>query len=490
MKIKAVVVICSLLIVASIELCLNAAAEPLVTGQLPLTVYQTAGATKLADAIKSNDYKIIPMIFASYFTKGILIYENPTAALQLTEQLEQTIKTKLEEQKSLASLQNLAGQRFSKIIENSKKMLMAAQKQSWGEFEKINQVVLQIAEYLSYDALVKWMRTSHEIYKTLLPEMQRRKELINYWTNHEFFPVITIKGDHNIGSIDFSHDGTTIASNEIGEDVIRIWDVRTGKQMQTIHKEAGSLSDVCFSLKSNKLAYVSTHNTAAIWDLDKNVLIASKTLQDPTSKIISLALSPDEHMLAIGCDDGKIVLWNISTDKTKLFSAHNGGVNTIAFSRDGTKFVSGGYVSRFKIWDSVKVWETAKTIYTFPEATNTVSVAFSPDNETVAATNAEMKEYPTDEIILLNINDNKKRILKGPKELNISSIDFSPDGMMLVAGLRRRGYSGTIKLWALNTGTPIHEFETGSVSSVKFSPTGKIIASCSNNQLQLWKAKE
>ncbi len=360
-----------------------------------------------------------------------------------------------------------------------------------GSFEKNPVALLVIAPLLTYDELVRLAQTSASIYSILLPEMRRRKEaLINYWTNHEFFPVITIEGDRTIQSISFSHDGTTLASGENSEDVIRIWDTQTGKQIKTIQKEADTFGNVCFSSKSNQLAYASESGTAAIWDLDKNVLIASKTLQYPTSTIFSLALSPDERMLAIGCNNGKIVLWNISTDKTKLFSAHTGGVYTIAFSRDGTKFVSGGYISRIKIWDSVKVWETAKPIYTFPEATNTVSVAFSPDNETVAATSGRKGEHSFDEIILLNINDNQKRILKASKHRRLSSIDFSPDGMMLVAGLKLGSDYGTIKLWALNTGTLIKKFTTDPILSVKFSPTGKMMASCSNNQLRLWKVKE
>ncbi len=471
MKIKAVVVICSLLILASIELCINAAAEPLVTGQPPSTVDQTAGATKLADAIKSNDYKVIPMIFTSYFAKGILIYTNPTDALQLTELLEQTVKTKLEQRKSLASLQNLAGQRFSKIIEDSKKILMA-QLTPLGTFEEKTGVLSVIAELLSYDELVKMARTSHAMYQALLPEMERRKELIKYWTENEIVPItINVK---YCRSIAFSHDGNLLALEE--NNSIQIVNGKTGTPLNSINKDVEEhWVSISFSPKSNKLAFSPNYVIASIWDVDKNEIVKKTNVE---SNIRCLVFSPDENTVAIGCYDGKIVLWNLITGEKKAFQAHDGKVRSIAYSPDGKKFVSGGFDLNLKVWD-----HDGKLINShFNEGCETFEVVFSPDNETVTAIESH-RDISKSYILLWNTKTEQTKIIKD----YLHSISLSPDGLLLACDLDYR-----VSLLSLITGKSIKQLKAnGIVELVRFAPNGRMIASYSEEQreLVLWKAK-
>ena len=71
---------------------------------------------------------------------------------------------------------------------------------------------------------------------------------------------------------------------------------------------------------------------------------------------------------------------------------------------------------------------------------------------------------------------------------SVTSVAFSPDGKILASG----GWGGTIKLWDVESGALLKTLKSHSkpVSSVSFSPDGKILASGSGDKtIKLWDVK-
>ena len=67
----------------------------------------------------------------------------------------------------------------------------------------------------------------------------------------------------------------------------------------------------------------------------------------------------------------------------------------------------------------------------------------------------------------------------------VTSVSFSPDGKMIASASRDK----TIKLWDVATGKDLRTLigHQGSVNSVSFSPNGKTVASGSDdNTIKLW----
>jgi WD40 repeat protein len=89
------------------------------------------------------------------------------------------------------------------------------------------------------------------------------------------------------------------------DNTARLWDVRTGRELQKL-KHDGPVSDVAFSSNKCKLVTGSADKTARLWD--------------------------------------------VQTGKEMLRLEHDGGVHAVAFSPDGSKLATSSYYNMARIW--------------------------------------------------------------------------------------------------------------------------------------------
>ena len=98
----------------------------------------------------------------------------------------------------------------------------------------------------------------------------------------------------------------------------------------------------------------------------------------------SVAFSPDGKRMLSGGKDGKIKLWEVASGRLiRTLRGHTQDVNAVAFSPDGAYVLSGGGGDA-----SVKLWDiaTGQFIRFFIGHTRAVaSVAFSPDGKRIAS---------------------------------------------------------------------------------------------------------
>ena len=68
--------------------------------------------------------------------------------------------------------------------------------------------------------------------------------------------------------------------------------------------------------------------------------------------IFRMTFSPvDENLLVLGRRGGSIELWNVADDKcVKTFMGHTKSIRALAFSRDGSRFLSGSDDKTVRLW--------------------------------------------------------------------------------------------------------------------------------------------
>ncbi|KAG8833251.1 hypothetical protein FRB91_000039 [Serendipita sp. 411] len=202
-----------------------------------------------------------------------------------------------------------------------------------------------------------------------------------------------------------------------------------------------------------------------------------------TGTVNSIAFSPDGCRIVSGSADKTIRLWDIETGQIlgEPLRGHRANVYSVAFSPDGRQMASGSWDETIRLWDT----ETGQIVGEplRGHSSSVASVAFSPDGCQIASGS-------WDKTIRLWDTETGQTIgepLRG-HSAPIESVVFSPDGRRLVSG----SDDHTIQVWDVESGQAVGEPLRGHskpISSVTFSPDGRRIASGSEDKtIRLWNA--
>jgi WD40 repeat protein len=120
--------------------------------------------------------------------------------------------------------------------------------------------------------------------------------------------VLKYSGETDIHDLVFSPDGNYLATGGRVPAVI-LWDVAGGEVVRTFRLTDNAIS-MDFSPDGTVLATAGgVEYEVRLWDVESGNLLDSLPHNDQLS---SLAFSPDGRLLAVGCFDGNIYLWEIS----------------------------------------------------------------------------------------------------------------------------------------------------------------------------------
>ena len=235
-----------------------------------------------------------------------------------------------------------------------------------------------------------------------------------------------------------------------------------------------SVHSVAFSPDSRLLASGCGDKAVRLWDPATGE--CRRTLTGHTDGVLGVAFSPDGQLLASGSFDGSVRLWDpVTGECRRTLTGHTDSVWGVAFSPDGQLLASGGGDRAVKLWDPAS-GECRRTL-TGPDPI-VRRVAFSPDGRLLASVSGQtvwLWDPATGEC---------RRTLTGHTDI-VLGVAFSPDGQLLASG----SFDGSVRLWDPATGEHRRALtdHTRYVREVTFSPDGRLLASGSTDKtVKLW----
>ncbi|BAZ12479.1 WD-40 repeat-containing protein [Calothrix sp. NIES-4071] len=138
-------------------------------------------------------------------------------------------------------------------------------------------------------------------------------ENVRIWDLETLQCSLTLKGHiYWIWRVNFSPDGSTIATGCSSDHTIRLWKASTGECIHIISAHKDWIWAVVFHPDGKTLASCSSDGTIKFWNVTTGSCL--KTLEvSANTWVMSLAFSPDGRMLISGDTNAVIQVWDVET---------------------------------------------------------------------------------------------------------------------------------------------------------------------------------
>ncbi|GAB3847193.1 Hsp70 family protein [Dactylosporangium cerinum] len=268
---------------------------------------------------------------------------------------------------------------------------------------------------------------------------------IRLWNATTGQPVTTLTGHMaSVFGLVYSPDGRSIVS--VGGDAMRAWNAATGEQIGPYDADTSGIARIAFSPDGSLLATANIfENGIRLWNPTTRKQVREIVTEPARERALvyhnTFAFKGDSTTIATGgVEDGPIQFWSVSTGTKSAETAKvDGSVDAVRYTPDGANLVavSNDYPHVTVTVHNVPGGEL-KTRLQVGDAYKTGSYVFSPDGRLIATTSRDGS------ITIWSIASGERTGPQIQPSCKSTAVEFSPDATMLAVGCE----DGTTRLWS------------------------------------------
>ncbi len=249
----------------------------------------------------------------------------------------------------------------------------------------------------------------------------------------------------------------------------RIWDVRTRRLVQL--SQGRRIDDARLS-PNGRLVVTAGSDGSALWDPRTGARLRTLPAGEP---VLVARFSPDGRVVVTGGSKGDVQLWRTGNGSLISTEEQAGPVVDAVFAPDGKTVATAGT-------EGVSIWPVGGGRRRLLRSPRGVSrVAFSPDGSLVASAGQDGTAR------LWDAKSGAVHYVLRASKLRLADVVFSPDGrLLLTTGF---GIKDNVQTWDVRTGAHVDSLvgQFGSVPAGAFSPDGRWLVTAGPITAALWQ---